>query len=63
VNFSRLGISLEFFFSKTRSLTVIILECGLITQKSRDLFERFLNKPRIRNYFCKGNLVDSVHGR
>jgi hypothetical protein len=35
----------------------------LITQKFRDLSERFSNKSEITNYFCKGNTVDSVHGR
>jgi hypothetical protein len=30
-------------FSKTRGLTVKILDCGLITQESMDLFTRSLN--------------------
>jgi hypothetical protein len=40
-----------------------LLDRGLITQKSGELFARSPNKPRIMNYFCKGNPVDSVHGR
>jgi hypothetical protein len=34
------------------------LDCGLITQKSRDLFARSLNLTKIMNYFCIGNPVD-----
>jgi hypothetical protein len=46
------------YFSKTRDLTVKLLDRGLITQKSRDLFTRSLNLTEIINYFCIGNLVD-----
>jgi hypothetical protein len=38
-----------------------LLDHGLISQKSRDLFARSLNLTKIRNYFCIGNPVDWVH--
>jgi hypothetical protein len=52
MNFSGLRTSLELFF-KNQGLTVKILDLKLITQKSRGLFAKFLNKPGIRNYFLK----------
>jgi hypothetical protein len=41
---------------------VKLLDRGLITQKSKDLFTRYLNLTKIMNYFCIGNPVDWVHG-
>jgi hypothetical protein len=42
---------------------VKLLDRGLITQKFRNRFARSLNKSGIKNYFRKGNLMDSLHGR
>jgi hypothetical protein len=61
MKFSMLGTSLQIFF-KIQGSDLKILDRGLITQKSRDLFAKSLDNPRIRNNFCKENLVDSVHG-
>jgi hypothetical protein len=44
-------------------VTAKLLDHGLITQKSRDRFARSLNKSGIKNYFRKGNLMDSLHVR
>jgi hypothetical protein len=59
--FLRLGTSLE-LFSKTRGLSAKMLDHGLITQKSGDLFVRSSNLTKIMNYFSKGNPVDWVRG-
>jgi hypothetical protein len=40
---------------------VKLIDRGLITQKSRDLFARSPNLTEITNYSCIGNLVDWVH--
>jgi hypothetical protein len=39
-----------------------LLDRGLITQKSRDLFARSTNLTKIMNYLCIGNPMDWVHG-
>jgi hypothetical protein len=61
VDFSRVRDLSGIIFSKTRGLAAKLLDRGLITQKSRDLFARSPNLIKITNYLCKGNPVD--HGR
>jgi hypothetical protein len=41
---------------------VKLLDHGLITQKSKDLFARSLSLTKIMNYFCIENHVHWVHG-
>jgi hypothetical protein len=41
---------------------VKLLDHGLITQESRNLFARSPNLTELTNYFCIGNPMDWVHG-
>jgi hypothetical protein len=61
VIFLGLGTSLKLFF-KFQGPHVEMVDCWLITEKYKDLSIKFLQKTRILNKNCKGNLVDSVHG-